>query len=58
MGMRVDEQAERKAFQSWFEADAMPLEHSNWFRMTSDGHYEFDYVERAWKGWIARAYRS
>ncbi len=46
---------ERKAFEQWFEADAYPLEHSNWFRVDGDGDYEIDSVAQAWRGWCARA---
>lgn len=47
--------AERRDFQEWYEADAMPLEHSNWFKVDADGDYEFDHVRWAWNGWRARA---
>jgi hypothetical protein len=47
--------SERRAFQEWYEADAMPLEHSNWFRVDVDGDYEIDTVRWAWIGWKARA---
>lgn len=48
-------EAERREFQEWYEADAMPLEHSNWFRMDADGDYEMNHVQWAWQGWRARA---
>lgn len=50
-----DEEKERKEFEKWYEADAMPLEHPNWFRKDSDGDYEFDFVNHAWHGWAGRA---
>jgi hypothetical protein len=43
----------RDAFEAWFEADALPLEHSNWFRLDTDGDYQLDYVGWCWKGWQA-----
>jgi hypothetical protein len=51
----LGEDEERKAFEEWFEADAMPLEHSNWFRRDEDGEYEIYSVAHAWDGWKARA---
>lgn len=43
----------RKAFQEWYEADAMPLE-ANWFAMDdADEFYKSDHVETAWQGWRA-----
>ncbi len=53
----MDLEAEQRAFENWYEADAMPLEHSNWFRCDNDGDYELDYVHWAWRGWLARAER-
>lgn len=47
--------AERRAFEEWYYVDALPLEHSNWFRRDGDGDYEFDHVDWAWRGWAARA---
>ncbi len=44
---------DRKAFEAWFEADAMPLEHSNWFRRDAGGLYEIASVEHSWCGWKA-----
>jgi hypothetical protein len=49
---------ERKNFEDWFEADAMPSEHSNWFKVDTYGDYEFDFVNEAWKGWFARSEAS
>jgi len=46
---------ERTAFQDWYETDAMPLEHSNWFAVDGDGSYEIDDVATAWRAWLARA---
>lgn len=47
----IDVAYERKAFESWYEVDALPLEHSNWFKVDSDGDYEFDFVADSWSGW-------
>lgn len=46
---------ERRKFERWYEADAYPLEHSNWFAVDGDGDYRIDHVAWAWKGWEARA---
>jgi hypothetical protein len=46
---------ERASFERWYEADAMPLEHSNWFEKDGDGDYEIDHVMTSWRAWIARA---
>ena len=43
----------RKSFEDWFEADSMPLEHSNWFRRNEDGDYALDFVDYAWEVWKA-----
>lgn len=43
----------RKDFEEWFEADAMPLEHSNWFGKDEDGDYLIDYINNYWQGWKA-----
>lgn len=45
----------RRAFQTWYESDALPLEHSNWFRRDEDGYYRIHDVEAAWSGWKACA---
>ena len=39
----------REAFEDWYEVDCYPCEHSNWFRLDSDGDYEFDEVQYAWR---------
>ena len=43
----------REAFEEWYEVDCYPCEHSNWFRLDSDGDYEFDEVQYAWRTWQA-----
>ena len=43
----------REAFEDWYEVDCYPCEHSNWFRLDSDGDYEFDEVQYAWRTWQA-----
>ena len=43
----------REAFEEWYEVDCYPREHSNWFRLDSDGDYEFDEVQSAWRTWQA-----
>jgi len=43
----------RQAFEAWYEVDCYPCEHSNWFRRDSDGDYEFDEVQYAWRTWQA-----
>jgi hypothetical protein len=43
----------RKAFEKWYAADAMPLEHSNWFKLDADGEYEDDHVQTNWRAWQA-----
>ncbi len=43
----------RQAFEEWYEVDCYPCEHSNWFRLDSDGDYEFDEVQYAWRTWQA-----
>lgn len=43
----------RQAFEEWYEVDCYPCEHSNWFRRDSDGDYEFDEVQYAWRTWQA-----
>ena len=43
----------REAFEDWYEVDCYPCEHSNWFRLDSDGDYEFDEVQSAWRTWQA-----
>ena len=43
----------REAFEEWYEVDCYPCEHSNWFRLDSDGDYEFDEVQSAWRTWQA-----
>jgi len=45
-------QIEREKFEAWFEADSV-LEHSNWFRLDSDGDYEIACVQEAWRTWQA-----
>jgi hypothetical protein len=42
----------RKAFEEWFEADAMPLE-SDWFRKDADGDYAQTHVDQSWSAWQA-----
>jgi len=44
-----------KSFERWFEADAMPLEHSNWFERDKDEPklYEIPSVQKAWAGFEA-----
>lgn len=54
----MDTEAERKKFERWYEDDAMPLEHSNWFKRDADGDYEIGDVHAHWRGWLARAERS
>jgi len=46
---------DRKAFEEWFEADAYPLEHSNWFRRDPDHPDEYfsSPVQNAWEAWEA-----
>lgn len=43
----------RQAFEEWYEVDCYPCEHSNWFRLDSDGDYAFDEVQSAWRTWQA-----
>lgn len=43
----------RRAFEEWFEADAMPLEHSNWFAKNEDGDYKISHVDSSWEAWKA-----
>lgn len=45
---------ERKLFEEWYEADAMPLE-TYWFERMNDGEYKLLCVEHAWHGWLGRA---
>jgi hypothetical protein len=47
-------QAEREAFEAWYEDDAMPAE-SNWFKRDADGDYVIDHVDTSWYAWQARA---
>lgn len=49
---------EVKAFEEWYTADAMPLEHSNWFWRNVEGDYECNHVRAAWTGWMGRALLS
>lgn len=55
--MSVDHDKERAAFEEWYEADAMPCEHSNWFKRDPmfPEMYDMSQVEQAWSAWIARA---
>jgi hypothetical protein len=46
------EDASRKQFEAWYEANAMPLE-SNWFYREKDGGYKLNFVENTWEGWQA-----
>jgi hypothetical protein len=46
------EDASRKEFEAWYEANAMPLE-SNWFDREKDGGYKLNFVENTWEGWQA-----
>jgi hypothetical protein len=48
-------QDERKAFEKWFEEDAMPSE-SGWFERDNDGSYVLGYVDAAWNGWNGKIY--
>lgn len=48
-----DAMTTREAFEDWYEVDCYPCEHSNWFRLDSDGDYEFDEVQYAWRTWQA-----
>jgi hypothetical protein len=52
----LDRAEERRRFEEWFEADAMPLE-SDWFRRDPDApdEYASPSVQCAWRGWAARA---
>ena len=43
----------RESFEDWYEVDCYPCEHSNWFRLDSDGDYAFDEVQSAWRTWQA-----
>jgi len=43
----------RIAFEEWFENDAFPLEHSNWFLRDEDGDYKLSSVLNAWEAWEA-----
>lgn len=43
----------RESFEEWYEVDCYPCEHSNWFRLDSDGDYELDEVQSAWRTWQA-----
>ena len=43
----------RESFEEWYEVDCYPCEHSNWFRLDSDGDYEFEEVQSAWRTWQA-----
>lgn len=43
----------REAFEDWYEVDCYPCEHSNWFRLDSDGDYALDEVQSAWRTWQA-----
>jgi hypothetical protein len=52
-GTRGQAMTTREAFEDWYEVDCYPCEHSNWFRRDSDGDYEFDEVQYAWRTWQA-----
>jgi hypothetical protein len=52
-GTRGQAMTTREAFEDWYEVDSYPCEHSNWFRRDSDGDYEFDEVQYAWRTWQA-----
>ena len=52
-GTRGQAMTTREAFEDWYEVDCYPCEHSNWFRLDSDGDYEFDEVQYAWRTWQA-----
>lgn len=49
----MEENESRKAFEDWFEADAMPFEHSNWFAKDEDGNYKITNVDNSWEVWKA-----
>jgi hypothetical protein len=53
--MTVDIDKERRAFEAFFEGKSQPSEHSNWFRRSTGGEYELDFVEHQWSGWMLRA---
>lgn len=42
-----------RAFEEWYEAEAMPLEHSNWFEVNELGLYKISCVQNAYEGWQA-----
>ena len=42
----------RKRFETWYEADAMPLE-SNWFALDKDGNYKHNDTCCTWEIWQA-----
>lgn len=49
-------QAERKAFEAWYEAYCMPSE-ADWFRRDADDENEYHHAitADAWAAWQARA---
>lgn len=49
----TDHTESRRAFERWFEDNAMPFEHSNWFRRRRDGSYKLTSVDNAWDAWMA-----
>jgi hypothetical protein len=46
---------ERKLFEDWYAADALPSE-ANWFKRDKDEPDEYDWIttHEAWKAWKAR----
>lgn len=55
----IELQAERKAFEAWYEAYCMPSE-ADWFRRDVDDESEYHHAitSDAWAAWQARAIES
>lgn len=51
-GFPASDCSSRKAFEDWYEADAMPFE-TGWFIRDEDGDYLLPAVDNAWDGWQA-----
>lgn len=45
--------AERKAFEKWYDTEVMPPNHSHWFRFADHGDYQLEQIAEAWKAWSA-----
>jgi hypothetical protein len=49
----IDFEKIRSDFEEWYECDALPLEHSNWFRRNEEGEYDMLDVYSSWHAWKA-----